>query len=58
MPGGVLAVVCYPGHDGGDAEAAAVEKFIASLAAHRTARYSMLATGKPAPFLLLSRKRD
>ncbi|MFM2196699.1 MAG: hypothetical protein RLZZ505_131 [Verrucomicrobiota bacterium] len=56
IPGGVLAVVCYPGHDGGDQEAAEVEHFIASLAAHRTARYGMLSTDKPAPFLLLSRK--
>ncbi len=56
VPGGVLAVVCYPGHDGGDEEAAAVELFITSLSANRTARYGMLSTEKPAPFLLLSRK--
>lgn len=55
-PGGVLAVICYPGHEGGDEEASAVEAFITSRAAHRTARYGMLATEKPAPFLLLSRK--
>lgn len=53
-PGGLLAVICYPGHEGGGEEAAAVENFIASLAGHRTARYSMLATEKPAPFLLIS----
>jgi tRNA A58 N-methylase Trm61 len=56
IPGGALAVVCYPGHDGGDGEAAAAVDFITSLPAHRTARYGMLATEKPAPFLLLSRK--
>jgi 16S rRNA C1402 N4-methylase RsmH len=56
IPGGVLAVVCYPGHEGGDAESAEVAHFISSLAAHRTARYGMLSTEKPAPFLLLSRK--
>jgi len=56
IPGGVLAVVCYPGHDGGDEEAEAVESFITSFASHQTARYGMLATEKPAPFLLLSRK--
>ncbi len=56
ISGGVLAVVCYPGHDGGDEEAAAVEDFITSLSAHRTARYGMLSTAKPSPFLLLSRK--
>lgn len=54
-PSGVLAVVCYPGHEGGGEEAAAVENFIASLTGHRTARYGMLATEKPAPFLLLTR---
>lgn len=57
-PGGVLAVICYPGHDGGGEEAAAVEKLIANLPLHRTARYGMLATEKPSPFLLLSRKPD
>lgn len=56
IPGGILAIVCYPGHQGGCEEAAAVEAFIASLPRHRTARYGMLATEKPAPFLLLSRK--
>ncbi len=54
--GGALAVICYPGHPGGDEEAAAVEAFFHNLRTHRTARYSMLATLKPAPFLLLSRK--
>jgi 16S rRNA C1402 N4-methylase RsmH len=54
-PGGVLAVVCYPGHEGGGEEAAAVENFIASLRARRTARYGMVATEKPSPFLLISR---
>lgn len=55
-PGGVLAVICYPGHEGGDEEAAATEAFLAALTTHRTARYSMIATEKPAPFLMLSRK--
>ncbi len=55
-PGGALAVVCYPGHPGGDQEAAAVEAFFQNLEKHRTARYSMLATKKPAPFLLLSQR--
>lgn len=56
VPGGVLAVICYPGHNRGAEEAAAVEAFIPTLATHRTARYSMLATEKPAPILLLSKK--
>lgn len=33
-PGGVLSVVLYPGHDGGDREAAAVEAWAAALPAH------------------------
>ena len=53
-PGGCLAVICYPGHPGGDAEAIAVENFISSTAELRTARYGLIANGKPAPFLLLS----
>ncbi len=56
MPRGVLAVVCYPGHIGGDEEAAAVEVFITSLKAQRTARYSMILRDKTTPFLLLSKK--
>lgn len=57
-PGGTLAVVCYPGHSGGDSEAAAVEDFISSFAGLRTARYGMLGTEKPAPFLLICAKRN
>jgi len=53
--GGGLAVVCYPGHPGGDVEAAAVEQWFASLAARRwqVARYGAFATRRLAPFLLL-----
>jgi len=56
-PGGTLAAVCYPGHGGGDEEAAAVVDFFASLNSHRTARYGMIATRKPSPFVLLSREK-
>jgi 16S rRNA C1402 N4-methylase RsmH len=55
-PGGILAVICYPGHLGGDDESIAAEALITSLPQHRTARYSMLSTEKPAPFLLISQK--
>ena len=58
-PGGVLSVVCYPGHPGGDAEAEAVEAKLRELARHsswRVARYGMLETKSPAPFLLVARK--
>ena len=54
--GGTLAAVCYPGNGGGDEEAAAVVDFFASLTGHRTAHYGMVATHKPSPFVLLSRK--
>ncbi len=56
--GGVLSVICYPGHPAGAREADAVEKWMASLAATgwRVARYGALGTRKPAPFLLIARK--
>jgi ubiquinone/menaquinone biosynthesis C-methylase UbiE len=57
-PGGVLAVVCYPGHAGGEVEAVAVEAwFVAQVAeGWRVAKYGVLATRRPAPFLLLGTK--
>jgi len=54
-PGGILAVIAYPGHSSGMDEARAVEKFIHALPDHRIARYSLVATLNPAPFLLLAR---
>jgi SAM-dependent methyltransferase len=56
-PGGTLAVLCYPGHSGGDSEAAAVEGFISAATGLRTARYGMLGTERPAPFLLVCAKQ-
>lgn len=55
---GILAVICYPGHSGGDEEASAVSDFISSRSDLRTARYGLIGTRDPAPFLLLSQKRD
>lgn len=57
-PGGVLTVVCYPGHPGGDAEAVAVEDWLSARAADgwRVARYGAIATRRPAPFLLVGAK--
>ncbi|MEI7956531.1 MAG: class I SAM-dependent methyltransferase [Verrucomicrobiota bacterium] len=54
--GGGLAVVCYPGHPGGALEAAAVERWFEALAERRwrVARYGVLGTRRPAPFLLLA----
>lgn len=53
-PGGSLSVVCYPGHPAGAEEATAVEAWMASLTHHgwRLARYAMMGTLRPAPFLL------
>jgi predicted methyltransferase len=54
--GGVLSVVCYPGHAGGDDEASRVESWMATLPAKdwRVAKYGALGTLKPAPYLLLA----
>ena len=56
--GGVLAVICYPGHPAGACEAQAVEEWMAALAAEgwRIARYGAVGTRKPAPFLLIGKK--
>ncbi|MFT4177520.1 MAG: class I SAM-dependent methyltransferase [Luteolibacter sp.] len=58
--GGVLAVVCYPGHEAGAVEAAAVEVWMTALAGEkwRVAKYAALGTLKPAPFLLIGRKAE
>lgn len=55
--GGILAVICYPGHSGGDEEASSVSSFISSQSELLTARYGLIGTHDPAPFLLLSQKR-
>ena len=57
-PGGLLSVICYPGHPGGDLEAAAVEQWFTTRAVHhwQVARYGAIATHRPAPFLLLGSK--
>ena len=54
--GGVLSVVCYPGHEGGGEEAIRVETWMATLPARgwRVAKYGALGTLKPAPYLLLA----
>jgi hypothetical protein len=54
-PGGVLSVVCYPGHEAGAEEARAVEEWMAARTADcwRVAKYAMLGTLRPAPFLLV-----
>lgn len=53
-PGGALAVVCYPGHEEGAREAAAVEDWFAGRteSGWRVVRYGAIGTRRPAPFLL------
>jgi len=57
-PGGILSVVCYPGHPGGDAEAAAVDEWLLARAGERwvVTRHCAIGTRRPAPFLLLGTK--
>lgn len=55
-PKGVLAVVCYPGHPGGDEETSEVEKFIGALENFRTAKYQMISTKQASPLLLIALK--
>ena len=57
-PGGVLSVICYPGHPAGATEAAAVEGWLTAQTANgwRVARYGAVGTQRPAPFLLLAGK--
>jgi ubiquinone/menaquinone biosynthesis C-methylase UbiE len=57
-PGGVLSVICYPGHPAGAAEAVAVEAWMSALTANgwRVAKYGATGTRRPAPFLLVAGK--
>ncbi len=57
-PGGILSVVCYPGHEAGAQEAREVEAWITVLTSEgwRVAKYGMLGTLLPAPFLIIGRK--
>lgn len=51
-PGGILTIVCYPGHEGGDKESAAVVEWGKH---HRAEIFRREDTLKPAPFLVLLR---
>jgi SAM-dependent methyltransferase len=57
-PGGVISVVCYPGHEGGESEANSAESWLATQTSGgwRVAKYAMLGTKRPAPFLLIASK--
>lgn len=56
--GGLLSIVCYPGHPEGASEADNVESWLTGLTAKgwRIGKYAMLGTLRPAPFLLIGRK--
>ena len=56
--GGVLAVVCYPDHAGGDDEAAEVLGYLRSLKNFRLAKYELLSTHRGSPFLLVAWKKS
>jgi hypothetical protein len=56
--GGVLAVVCYPDHAGGDDEAAQVVVFLRGLQNFRLAKYELLSTHRASPFLLIAWKKS
>lgn len=57
-PAGCLSIVCYPGHAGGDEEAARVEAWVAQRAKGGWAfvRYGKIGALRPAPFLLIGIK--
>ena len=59
-PNGRLSVMCYPGHEGGDTEAEAVEAFLSRLPHHswRTGKYQLLNTYSPAPFQICAFRLD
>ncbi len=58
-PGGVISIVAYPGHGGGDCEAKKVENFMPELdsALWDVFSYQRLNAVKPAPYLLFLHKR-
>lgn len=57
-PGGILSVVCYPGHPGGDAESEAVIAWAGGLPEDFPVEIDRrLDTLRPAPFLVLVKRR-
>jgi len=58
LPGGILSVVCYPGHPGGDAESEAVIEWAGGLPEDFPVEINRrLDTLRPAPFLVLVKRR-
>ncbi len=56
--GGVISLMCYPGHEGGDTESEAVSEWAASLPREgfRVAKYALHNAPNNPPFLLLIEK--
>jgi ubiquinone/menaquinone biosynthesis C-methylase UbiE len=56
--GGLILVVCYPGHAQGADESACVEQWMNDRPTDgwRVAKYAMVGTKAPAPFLMIARK--
>ncbi len=56
--GGILAITCYPGHDGGDSETAEILNWAASLPArhYHAWRMGQLNVSETAPFCLVIQK--
>lgn len=57
-PGGVVTVMCYPGHEGGEAESEAVSNLLSSAQREGFALecFERDGTGAASPFLLVARK--
>lgn len=57
--GGMLSVLCYPGHEEGALEAIAVENWMAALAPEgwQICKYGMIGTLRAAPYLLCASRR-
>ena len=56
--GGLVSIMCYPGHEGGDVESEAVSKWAGNLAReeYRVAHYGLHNAPNDPPFLLLVEK--
>jgi len=56
--GGLVSIMCYPGHEGGDRESLSVRKWCSELARenYRVAEYGLLNAPNNPPFLILIEK--
>jgi tRNA A58 N-methylase Trm61 len=59
VPGGMLTVVCYPGHEGGDLETQAVTQWANAQGEHwHVVHYQKRATQQSAPELIAMQKKE